>query len=70
MQTACQVECAQIIEWIAILGDFGVKQGTTKMAIRCVSKRGIYSVGKRWKTGGSIEFLDRKRGRNFFLPLV
>jgi hypothetical protein len=52
MQTACQVECAQIIEWIAISGDIGVKQGTTKMAIRWVSKAGGISVGKRWKTGG------------------
>lgn len=51
MQTACQVECAQIIEWIAILGDFGVKQGTTKMAIRCVAKRGDIS-GKTLENGG------------------
>lgn len=51
MQTACQVECAQIIEWIAISGDFGVKQGTTKMAIRCVSKRG-YIGGKTLENGG------------------
>jgi DNA-binding transcriptional regulator PaaX len=53
MQTACQVECAQIIEWIAILGDFGVKQGTTKMAIRCVSKRGIYQRENAGKRGGA-----------------